>query len=207
MSQYSSIKKALLAVSLFGVMISVGRPLSAQNSSQRLTRTHFGLGFVGNAPDAIVGGSGYVVLPRGGGIGFYVDAKFDLESPSGERGYDPDVTVEEVEGVHGGDFVKSESSWRSFNAAIIRPVTPFLMVYGGGGAAFRTRYSLFNVSQTGGVGIGGLVWAEDPREEETRINLMAGMIMRLTSNVSTHFGLETQPRGLTVGASLRLPPW
>ncbi len=207
MSRSSSISRTLLVSSLLGMAAFSGGSLSAQDRSEWMTRTHFGFGFTGNAPDAILGGSAYVVLPRFGGIGLYVDAKFDLENPTDERGYDPDVTVEEVEGVHGGDYVKSEASWRSFNVAIVRPVSSFLMVYGGGGAAFRTEYGLFNVSQTGGVGVGGLVWAEDPRQEETRVNLMAGLIMRLTSRVSTHFGFETQPRGLTIGASLRLPPW
>jgi hypothetical protein len=63
------------------------------------------------------------------------------------------------------------------------------------------------VDANSGLGEGGVVWAEDPGAQETRANLMVGIIMRLTGRVSTHLGLETQPRGLTVGASLRIPRW
>jgi hypothetical protein len=36
---------------------------------------------------------------------------------------------------------------------------------------------------------------------------MLGVFFRLTSLISSQFGFETQPRGITAGASLRLPRW
>jgi hypothetical protein len=95
----------------------------------------------------------------------------------------------------------------SVNLAVVRPLTPFLMAYAGGGMARVTRYELYNVDLQDPAGVGGVVWTENPDREETRANFMAGIIMRLTSSVSTQIGFETQPRGLTVGASLRLPKW
>ena len=184
-----------------------GSTASGQSSPPPLTRAQFGIGYVANAPEVMAGGAGYVILPRWGGIGLYLDAKFDISSPSGERGYDSSVTAAQVRDEVGGDYIKGEGSWRSANAAVLRPVTPFLIVYGGAGYAWKTAFELYQVEQDSGVGEGGVVWAEDPAGEETRVNLMAGVIMRLTGRVSTHFGFETQPRGLTVGASLRLPRW
>jgi len=197
-----------LALGVIGSIIVAlpGSPASGQNALQPASRTHFGIGFVGNAPDAIGGAAGYVVVPNMGGIGIYLDAKFDVDDPSDERGFDPGITVDQVE-AGGGDKVKSESSWWSVNAAFVRPVSPFLMIYGGAGYAHRKVYGLYNVDPAGEVGLGGVVWAESPGEEETRLNFMVGMMIRLTSRINTQFGFETQPQGLTVGAALRLPPW
>lgn len=201
------------ALAISALLLSAGS-LRAQNNPGPLTGAQFGVGFVGNAPDAFVGGGVYVVVPElgpiSGGIGLYVDAKFDLDDAADERAFNGNLTSGELLGDPGrqeADFVRRESSWMSVNVALIRPLTPFLMVYGGGGMARATRYELFNVNQADPAGVGGVVWTENPDLEETRVNLMVGIVMRLTSAVSTHFGFETQPRGLTVGASLRLPKW
>lgn len=203
-----------LSVALAFLLAMGPRPLQGQSNPPPISRIQFGLGYVGNAPDAILGGAGYLILPElgpiSGGIGLYVDAKFDLDDPTDERGFNPDVTVEELLNDPTReitDFLRSETTWWSVNLALIRPLNPFLMAYAGGGIAFADRYALFNVPQNDPVGVGGVVWAEDPSREETRMNLMAGILMRLTASVSTHFGVETQPRGLTVGISLRLPKW
>lgn len=185
-----------------------GQPALGQTGPQPLDGVQFGVGYVANAPQAMAGVSGYVIVPRWGGIGLYVDAKIDVTGPSKERGYDPQVTVAQIQGGQfGEELIKSEGSWRSANAAVLHPITPFLALYGGGGVAQKRHFRLYQVNRNSGVGVGGVVWAEDPQAEETRVNIMAGMVMRLTARVSSHFGVETQPRGLTVGASLRLPRW
>lgn len=182
-------------------------PVQGQGAPQPLARAQFGIGYVANAPEAMAGASGYVILPRWGGVGLYLDAKFDVSNPTGDRGYDPNVTADQILNEEGGDFIQREGSWWSANAALLRPVTNFMIVYGGAGMARKTIFELYEVELDSGVGVGGVVWAENPGREETRVNLMAGIIMRLSGRVSTHFGFETQPRGLTVGASLRLPRW
>jgi len=188
-------------------LASSSLPASGQSAPPALSRAQFGIGYVANAPEAMAGASGYVILPRWGGIGLYLDAKLDVSNPTGDRGYDDAITAAQVRNREGGEFINGEGSWWSANAAILRPVTDFLVVYGGGGVARKTRFELYQVDQDSGIGVGGVVWVEDPEAEETRVNFMAGVIMRLTGRVSTHFGFETQPRGLTVGASLRLPRW
>ncbi len=185
-----------------------GQLAMGQTGPQPLSGVQFGVGYVANAPRAMAGASGYVMVPRWGGIGFYVDAKLDVTDPSRERGYDARVTVAQIQGGQfGEELIKIEGSWRSANAAVLHSVTPFLALYGGAGVAQKRHFRLYQVNRNSGVGVGGVVWAEDPQAEETRVNIMAGMIMRLTARVSSHFGVETQPRGLTVGASLRLPRW
>ncbi len=173
-----------------------------------LSRTQFGVGYAGNAPDAMVGAAAYVLFPHWGGVGIYVDAKFDGRTPAGERGYDPDYTSRQVaEEVEGANFVKTEGSWHSFNVAIMRPLTPSFVAYVGGGMAKVDQYDLFNVRLGSPVGFGGTVWAENPETAETRANFMIGFMMRMTARVTAQFGYETQPDGVTVGASLRLPSW
>ena len=188
--------------------------LLGQSTPPPLTKPQFGIGYVANAPDAILGASAYVLVPEfgpiSGGIGLYVDAKFDLKDPSDERGFNPDVTTGDIlndPDRETADFVKDESTWWSVNLAVVRPLTPFLMAYVGGGMARMRVYDLFNVALTDPVGVGGVVWAENPDKEETRVNFMVGVLLRLSSRISTQFGFETQPQGLSVGASLRLPKW
>lgn len=185
-----------------------GPPALGQSTPQPLTGVQFGIGYVANAPEAMAGASGYVVLPWWRGLGLYVDAKLDVSGPTGERGYAPDITVAQIlGGDYKKEFIKGEDSWRSVNAAILHPVNSFLGLYGGAGVARKTSFELYQVDPDSGVGEGGVVWAEDPEAEEVRVNLMAGLITRLTPEVSSHFGFETQPRGLTVGISFRLPRW
>lgn len=193
----------------FVALAALAAPAAGQLvGPQPLTRTQFGLGFVANAPDALLGGSAYLILPTAGGIGLYVDAKFDNANPSGELGFDARYTARQVAGDLGGVFVKREASWRSLNAALVRPLTPSLMVYVGGGIATASYYDLFaNVPLDVDAGHGGVVWAESPEDDETLGNLMFGVMLRMTSRFTTQFGYETRPKGVTAGVSLRLPAW
>jgi hypothetical protein len=197
-----AVRPALVAL----LLATSGPPALGQSPPQPLGGMQFGIGYVANAPEAMAGASGYVVLPWWRGVGLYVDAKLDVSGPTTERGYEPGVTAAEiVGGQYRNVLIKEESSWRSVNAGLLRPVTPFLALYGGAGVARKTLFKLYQVDRGSGLGEGGVVWAEDSGSQETRLNLMTGLIMRLTSRVSSHFGFETQPRGLSVGLSLRLP--
>jgi hypothetical protein len=199
----------LLPGALSSLLLAIwSLPALGQASPQDPGRVQFGAGYVANAPKAMAGVSGYVLFPRLGGVGLYLDAKTDVTGPSRDRGYDASVTAGQIQaGPYWKDLIKSEGSWRSFNVAVLYAASPSLLLYGGGGMARQTVFRLFQVDRASGLGQGGIVWAQDPGAEETRVNFMAGTVMRLTGLVSSHFGFETQPRGLTVGASLRLPPW
>ena len=166
----------------------------------------FGVGYVANAPDLLGGGSAYVILPVFGGIGVYVDAKFDIDSPTAENTYIESLTAREVEDqVAGVQFRDARESWRGANVALVRPVNPSLMFYGGLGWAERNEYKEYR-DPSGELGLIGVLLVEDPDAKETKLNAMAGAFLRISSLISVQTGFETTPKGFTVGASLRLPP-
>lgn len=214
MSPSASVKCLVLTIVLLSAFTFEAAPLQGQSVPPPLTRTQFGVGYAGNAPDALVGGNAYVLLPElgpiGGGIGLYVDFKVDPDNPTNERGYNSDLTVAELLADPNRDADRvgeDEHSFKSVNVALIRPVTPFLMAYVGAGAAVRTVYETYNVAQNDPAGVGGVVVAENPDKEATRMNLMVGIMMRMSPLITSQFGFETQPKGLTFGLSLRLPRW
>ncbi len=202
--------RILCTALLVGLLWSVGSSdLEAQSRSgpRELDAPQFGIGFIANAPDMMTGGGAYVVLPKWGGIGIFVDAKFDYQNPSDSEEFEPGLTADRVPfEVDGANFIEHESSYRSFNVGLIRPINPFLMVYGGAGLAKRTRYSEYE-EPSREYGRGGIFWVEAPSEAEDRLNMMIGLMMRMGPRITSHFGFETQPRGITVGFSLRLPSW
>ena len=199
---------ATLALAAFGAGTASAQQVAPeQRGPQPLSTTQYGIGYVANAPDLMVGGGAYVLSPRWGGVGLYVDAKFAVADPTSDRGFDASVTSKQVANMVGGKFLGSESSWKSFNVAVMRPLTSSLVAYAGGGVAQMTQYDLYNIDPQSPVGVSGVVWAENPDAAETRVNLMVGVLMRLTGRISAHFGYETQPDGVTVGASLRIPRW
>lgn len=164
----------------------------------------FGIGYVANAPDLLAGGAGYVILPVLGGLGLYVDAKFDPDTPRDDDAFEPDLTARQVEDELGDAYQDSESSWRSFSAALVRPVTPSLMLYGGLGYTSESVYRKYH-DDTETRGLAGLYWVEAPDEDSSTINVLAGMFLRMTRHLNAQFGVESAPRGLTVGLSVVLP--
>ena len=186
------------------LMIMAGAMPAAAQQRAALTLPRFGIGYVGNAPELLLGGGAYAIVPVFGGLGLYVDAKFDSKAPSDEDSFDPDLTAREVDDEIGDEFRDDESSWRSFNAALIRPLTSAFMLYAGLGYARETVYrQYFDESEERG--IAGYYWVESPDDERTQLNVLAGMFLRMTSRLHAQFGFETAPRGGTVGLSLMLP--
>jgi hypothetical protein len=179
-------------------------PMSA--SAQMEQGPRFGLGYVVNAPDLMAGGSTYVILPALGGIGLYVDAKLDIDSPSGEPTFVESLTAQDVEDqVSGAQFRDSRESWRGVNVALVRPVNAGLILYGGLGYAERNEYKEYRDPE-GELGLVGVLVVEDPDARETKLNGMVGAFLRISSLISLQTGFETTPKGFTVGASFRLPP-
>ncbi|MGH7449232.1 MAG: hypothetical protein ACRELT_16785, partial [Longimicrobiales bacterium] len=75
--------------------VSVAIPVSGFGQDAGAHR--FGIGYVANAPDVLGGARGHIVFPVFGGLGFYVDAKFDVDSPSRDDTFIPTLTAREVE--------------------------------------------------------------------------------------------------------------
>ncbi len=170
-----------------------------------LDRVQYGVGYVANPPEMLAGVGAYVLFPVLGGIGVYVDGKWDVDTPEEDLAFRPGVTPAELEAATPGvQYLKREASWRSLNAGIVRPFSPWIMGYAGVGLASASYYRLYEELE---MEVGRAILVRSAQDDETRINLMVGVLLRLTSAVTTHLGLEGQPRGVTVGASLRLPPW
>lgn len=190
--------------------MGLGSLLALPNTAegQELDRVRFGVGYVASAPRQMAGGAAYVLFPKFGGIGVYVDVKGDIDSPAGDRAFNGDLTSAEVvedPRYAGTRFLKREMSWRrSYNVALVRPFNPSLMAYAGMGYAEAEEFALYDVPQGD---IGRAMWVRDPAGDETGVNLMAGLILRMLPGISTHVGFETKPGGFTVGLSLRIPSW
>jgi hypothetical protein len=176
-------------------------PASAQDAG-----TSFGFGYVADAPDEMGGVSAHIVFPMLGGVGLYVDAKVDMGSPDREDTFLAGRTAADVEEtVTGVEFLNSEDSWRGFNVAIVKTVTPALKLYAGAGHATRKRYRQYH-DPNEVLGLLGFFWVEAPEDEWNTVNALAGGFLRMSRWIDFQFGLETAPRGFTVGASIRLPP-
>lgn len=194
--------RSALAILLASVGATVAEPAAGQVSPV----PRFGISYVANAPDLMAGVGGYVLFPVLGGLGLYVDAKFDIDSPANEEMFIATHTARQVEDeIEGVRFITDSESWQGFNAAIVRPITPALMLYAGAGIATRKRYREYE-DPDGTLSELGLFLVEAPDEEWTTVNGLVGGFLRMSQWLDFQFGLETTPRGFTVGASLRLPP-
>lgn len=163
-----------------------------------------GVGYAANAPSSLLGGSVWGTAPVLGGLGLYVDAKFDASSPGGDPDFVADLTAQEVDEQFGDRFVKDEDSWWSVNVALMRPLTRQLTVYVGGGMADRTAYRrYYDLDRE--LGTLGAYWVENPVASQQKVNFMAGAIFTLTGHLNFQFGGETAPGGVTVGLSMSFP--
>lgn len=192
-----------LASLLAAAVLAQAAPAQVQQASGPLPRV--GVGFVANAPHEFLGVSVHAVSPRIlGGLGIYVDAKIGIESPRDEPGFDPDLTAGEAEDLFPDELFTERSDWRSVNVALIRPVLPELMVYAGAGYSDEGRYHEY-YDPTATRGDLGFYWVENPESSGGQVNLLAGAMFGVSQNVFIQFGVETKPRGVTVGASYSLP--
>lgn len=208
MQRFVLLKGLLFSVALLAGLALGEQPVAGQASGSGLDRPHVALGYVANAPHMMAGVGGYVMFPylgRIGRIGVYLDAKLDIEDPSGDDVFEAGYTARRVvEEISGAEFIRRELSYQAVNVALIRPLTHSLAVYAGGGLVRVTEYHLFQEFSSD-LGFAGIFWVEAPHLEEVRGNLMVGAFLRMSSFLSTQVGFETEPRGFTVGASFRLP--
>lgn len=200
--------RRFLNATLLSAVLVLGTCLAwpAQASAQASLIPRFGVGYVTDPPDLLGGVNAFAMTSLFGGLGIYVDTKWDLKSPAKDNTFISDMTAyqaeSQIEGLQPG---QEDNSWRSFNVALLRPVTRTLMVYAGGGYAIRKRYQEYR-DPSRQLGEFGFFLVEDPRFEKTTVNLMFGGITRLSRLFSFQFGIETAPRGFSVGGLLRLPP-
>ncbi|HET7275833.1 MAG TPA: hypothetical protein VFI91_11765 [Longimicrobiaceae bacterium] len=162
-----------------------------------------GAGFVVNAPQMFFGANAFALSSLWGGLGIYVDAKFERESVKDEAGFIMDMTVQEADQT-GDRFQRDDEVWQSFNLALIRPITPELMLYLGAGMAERESFSQY-YDTTRQRGASGYYWVTDEANSGNKVNVMGGGMFRIGSDVFLQFGLESAAPGATVGALISIP--
>lgn len=209
MTDPSRSRRTLLNGCLVAVALVLGAPLSAQiaypgTGVPTSFQPRIGAGYVTNIPNQFVGVSAHFLSRRMGGIGLYVDAKFDLDSPADEPGYLPNLTVAEVEAERNDQVLRREGSWTSVNAALMRSLTPQMVVYAGAGYSDAREYREY-VDEAGQMGFLGLYWVRDEVASGPRLNLLGGVMLQISSVIALQLGGESAPGGFTVGASYLIP--
>lgn len=192
------------AVWLLLSAVTIASLVGATTAAQAQWGTRVGLGYVVNAPNQYVGLSGHFLTGALGGLGLYLDGKIDRPSEESRDNFQPQWTAEHVDDTFGDQFVGRNEEYVSFNAALMRPITPELIAYLGAGLSDRRAYvEYYDLGQERGTS--GFYWVEDTDAQATGVNVLGGAFFRISRNVFLQFGVEAIPRGATVGASYSLP--
>lgn len=163
-----------------------------------------GVGYVTNAPNMFLGASAYYVADYLGGLGVYVDFKMSTSSPGNASDFIDSLTVAEVEGLPGHERAFDEKAWWSVNGALVRPISPELMLYLGAGYTHEGVYYRYN-SNDAELGTFGRYWIADEEASGGSVNVLGGAFLRMGRRIALQFGVEMQPRGFTVGGSYSFP--
>lgn len=160
-----------------------------------------GVGYVANAPQMLLGGTVWAVIPGLNGWGIYLDAKMDPEDPIGDGVLFSNMTRADVDEQWPSDleFV-SDERWRGFSVAAMKQLSDEMVLYAGGGYSEETVYQQYFDSQENR-GVLGWYWVEDPDESRSGLNLVVGGMLRIAESVRIQFGGETVPMGFTIGLS------
>lgn len=159
-----------------------------------------GIGYVANAPNMLLGGAAIAAWDVLGGLGLYVDAKFSHDPPS--RSGFVDGTLADVG--EGDRFFRAESGWRSFNVALLRPVTDELVLYLGGGVTREEAFEQF-YDDSEERGEFGYYWLEDEEASGNRANVVGGAFFRFADWLLFQVGFDAEPVAMNIGAMYRLP--
>jgi hypothetical protein len=191
-------RTTLFVVALASAALTMPVALEAQNPMV----PRLGIGYVANAPHEMVGGTVWARLPGLGAWGLYVDAKFDPSNRAGDEFFVEGLTPAEIAVQYPNDEeVDEEEEWMSFNGAILRAVTPELILYAGAGYSTRENYRRY-LDVTTQRGQFGFYWVEDDTLSGNDVNVMGGALIRISGKLLLQFGGELAPKGFTVGASI-----
>lgn len=201
--------KSILFVCLWSV---AGGVLAAASASAQVPRPAIpgtrapllGVGYVADAPQILAGVAVWGLIPGLRGFGLYLDAKLDLSNPSDRPEYEPGLTATQVQDSLGHEEFESEDSWNTFNVAVLHPITSEMIGYVGAGYARRTRYREY-LDPDFGLGNYGYYWVDDPAGSGHSVNVLAGLLLRISRRFRVQFGAETKPAGFTFGVSAIYP--
>ena len=179
-----------------------GRNARAQGIPDMRNSSRVGVGYAVNVPNTFVGLTAQGMTPKlFGGAGLYADVKFTPSSPSSDPYYRSDISVLQAENTFSDLRFREQSDWLSINAAFVYAVSSELAVYGGAGYTRERRYRMyFDDSQTRGEM--GFYWISDSEASGNRVNLLGGALIRAGRSVIFQMGVESQPKGVTIGIML-----
>lgn len=194
----------VLAVGLTASPGTAQQPLEAGEGFDRLPR--IGIGYVANAPNMFAGAMAFAVFDIAGGLGLYVDGKYRTENPSTRDDYMDSLSVADIELFPGQRELQDGFFAWSVNAALVKTVSPEMMIYAGAGYAVDEQYvRYYDGGDFFDLGVDDRYWVKDEANSGPRVNLLGGVIFRMTRHVALHFGLELVPPGVTVGGSYSFP--
>jgi hypothetical protein len=182
-----------------------GRPLAAQGEANLRNSSRIGVGYVANVPSTFLGFSLIGLTDKlFGGAGLYADFKTTTSDLRNDPYFVPGWTVEDAEIGFGDMLYDEQSEWLSFNFALVYAFTYDLALYGGAGYSRERHYrQYFDDAQERGEF--GFYWIADPEGSGNRVNVLGGVLFRLTKFVLFQLGGETKPAGVTVGITLTYP--
>lgn len=195
---------AAAAAALLLTALPAAGQIGVPASRARLFEPRVGIGYMANIPNQFVGGSAHVLLDYFGGIGVYVDAKFDPEGPEDGEDFVDSLTAAQVEENRNDQFFEDEGSWTSFNVGVIKSLGPQFAVYAGAGWADAKQYNQY-LDEEREMGLEGFYWVRDEERSGGEVNVMGGAMFQLTRNFAFQVGAESAPSGFTVGATYLIP--
>lgn len=205
MQRLSCLRHAAAAAA---VLLLTALPAAAQigvpASRARQLQPRLGVGYLANIPNQFAGASAHVLTGFMGGLGLYVDVKFDPQSPEDEEGFIDSLTVAEVEENLNDQLFSDEGVWTSFNVAVMKALGPQFVVYAGAGWADAKQYVEYLDGERE-LGLQGFYWVRDEEGSGSELNVMGGAMFQLTQNFAFQIGAESAPRGFTMGASYLVP--
>jgi hypothetical protein len=195
---------AVAAAALLLTALPAAAQVGVPASRSRPFQPRVGVGYVANIPNQFAGASVHVLTDFMGGLGLYVDAKFDVDSPEDDESFIDSLTVAEVEENFNDQFFSEQGVWTSFNVAVMKALGPQFVLYAGAGWSEARQYAEY-LDNERDIGQAGFYWVRDEEREGGEVNLIAGAMFQLTSNIAFQVGAESAPGGFSVGASYLIP--
>lgn len=163
-----------------------------------------GVGFTANVPDQLVGGSVHYLSSLLGGLGLYADFKLDMESPEDEDGFIDNLTPAEVEDTRDDRLFDTQPSVTSVNLALMGALSPQFTLYAGAGYSDVKEYRQY-YDDDNDAGVNGYYWVPDAEASGGKVNLLGGAFFQLGESFAIQMGAESEPAGITLGASYLIP--
>jgi len=199
------IPRALIPLLTLTSLSLANRPAMAQGQANLRNSSMLGVGYVANIPNTFLGFSAIGLTPKlFGGAGLYADFKTSTRDLRSDPYYYADVTITQAELEFGDMLFDETSDWLSFNVALVYAVTYDLALYGGAGYTRERHYRRY-YDDLGVRGDYGFYWISDQEASGDRVNVLGGVMFRLTRLVMFQFGGETAPTGATMGVIIAFP--